>query len=107
MRAQVVDDLIAAGVTHLEATSFVSPRAVPQLADAHEMLTLVTRRKDAHIAALVTRQSMTRHLPLGTQQPTRVRRLCHARRCRHGWHVTPGSDALLFDTPPARRWQAA
>ncbi|MDZ3832464.1 MAG: YqgE/AlgH family protein [Sphingopyxis sp.] len=26
---------------------------------------------------------------------------------RHGWHVTPGSDALLFETPPAKRWQAA
>ncbi len=26
---------------------------------------------------------------------------------RHGWHVTPGSDALLFDTPPEERWQAA
>ena len=26
---------------------------------------------------------------------------------RHGWHVTPGSDALLFETPPAERWQAA
>src|SRR3546814_21037649 len=26
---------------------------------------------------------------------------------RHGWHVTPGSDAPLFDTQPGRRWQAA
>src|SRR3546814_16790746 len=26
---------------------------------------------------------------------------------RHGWHVTPGSDGLLFETPPAKRWQAA
>ena len=26
---------------------------------------------------------------------------------RHAWHLTPGSDALLFDTPPAQRWQAA
>lgn len=26
---------------------------------------------------------------------------------RHGWHVTPGSDSLLFETPPARKWQAA
>lgn len=26
---------------------------------------------------------------------------------RHGWHVTPGSDSLLFETPPAGRWQAA
>lgn len=52
VKAQVVDDLIAAGVRHLEATSFVSPRAVPQLADAHDMLALVTRRADAYIAAL-------------------------------------------------------
>jgi len=51
-KARIVDDLIAAGVTHIEATSFVSPRAVPQLADAHEMLSLVTRRAQAHIAAL-------------------------------------------------------
>ncbi len=26
---------------------------------------------------------------------------------RHGWHVTPGSDAVLFDTPPEARWHAA
>ncbi len=52
VKAQVVDELIAAGVRRLEATSFVSPRAVPQLADAHEMLALVTRRADAYIAAL-------------------------------------------------------
>lgn len=26
---------------------------------------------------------------------------------RHGWHVTPGSDAVIFETPPANRWQAA
>ena len=26
---------------------------------------------------------------------------------RHGWHVTPGSDRLLFETPPGERWQAA
>jgi putative transcriptional regulator len=25
----------------------------------------------------------------------------------HGWHIIPGSDALLFDAPPATRWQAA
>lgn len=26
---------------------------------------------------------------------------------RHGWHVTPGSDALLFDKPAEERWEAA
>src|SRR5512132_476937 len=53
VKAEIIDALIAAGVRHIEATSFVSPRAVPQLADAHEMLSRLTRRSEAHIAALV------------------------------------------------------
>lgn len=53
IKAQIIDAMIAAGVRRIEATSFVSPRAVPQLADAHDMLARLTRRKDAHIAALV------------------------------------------------------
>ena len=53
IKAEIIDALIAAGVRHIEATSFVSPRAVPQLADAHDMLAQVRRRADAHIAALV------------------------------------------------------
>jgi hydroxymethylglutaryl-CoA lyase len=33
----VIDDLVAAGVKHMEYTSFVSPKAIPQLADAKEV----------------------------------------------------------------------
>lgn len=53
VKAEVLDALIAAGVRRFEATSFVSPRAVPQLADAHDLVSTLTRRKDAHLAALV------------------------------------------------------
>jgi hydroxymethylglutaryl-CoA lyase len=53
VKAAIIDALIAAGVRHIEATSFVSPRAVPQLADAHDMLSRLTRRREAHVAALV------------------------------------------------------
>jgi hydroxymethylglutaryl-CoA lyase len=53
VKAEIIDAMIAAGVRHIEATSFVSPRAVPQLADAHEVLSQLRRRKDASIAALV------------------------------------------------------
>jgi len=53
VKADVIDSLVAAGVRHIEATSFVSPRAVPQLADAHDVLARVRRRADAHLAALV------------------------------------------------------
>jgi len=52
-KAGVIDALIGAGIRHLEATSFVSPKAVPQLADAHEVLARLKRRAEAHIAALV------------------------------------------------------
>lgn len=44
--------LIAAGVRRIEATSFVSPKAVPQLADAAEVVTAL-RGKGAVLSALV------------------------------------------------------
>jgi len=53
VKAQIIDAIIAAGVPRIEATSFVSPRAVPQLADAHDVLSRLSRRGDANIAALV------------------------------------------------------
>jgi len=53
VKAAIIDAMIAAGLSHIEATSFVSPRAVPQLADAHDVLSRLTRRNEAHIAALV------------------------------------------------------
>jgi len=52
-KAEVIDALVGAGIRHIEATSFVSPKAVPQLADAADMLARLTRRGEAHIAALV------------------------------------------------------
>ena len=53
VKAEIIDAMIAAGVRRIEATSFVSPRAVPQLADAHDMLSRLMRRREANIAALV------------------------------------------------------
>ena len=37
-KLEFIDRLIAAGLTDIEATSFVSPRAIPQLADADELV---------------------------------------------------------------------
>ena len=53
VKADVIDALVATGLRHIEATSFVSPKAVPQLADAHEVIARLHRRAEAHIAALV------------------------------------------------------
>lgn len=46
-KVALVDGLVAAGIASVEVTSFVSPKAVPQLADAAEVLTLVRRRHPA------------------------------------------------------------
>ncbi|MGH6920604.1 MAG: hydroxymethylglutaryl-CoA lyase, partial [Geminicoccaceae bacterium] len=49
----LINQLIAAGVPRVEFSSFVSPRAVPQLADAAEVLAGIDRSKGAVLVALV------------------------------------------------------
>jgi hydroxymethylglutaryl-CoA lyase len=48
-----VNRLVAAGVPRIEVTSFVSPRAVPQMADAAEVMAGVDRRAATTLSALV------------------------------------------------------
>ena len=49
----VIDALIDAGLSSVEATSFVSPRALPQLADAADVLAQIRRKPGTEIAVLV------------------------------------------------------
>ncbi|MGI9013939.1 MAG: hydroxymethylglutaryl-CoA lyase [Phycisphaerales bacterium] len=49
----LVDALSAAGVREIEVSSFVSPRWVPQLADAAEVFAGITRREGVTYTALV------------------------------------------------------
>ncbi len=46
----VIDSVRAAGITEIEATSFVSPKAVPQLRDAAELMEQVRRNGTAYTA---------------------------------------------------------
>ena len=53
-KLKVIDDLVAAGVKHLEYTSFVSPKAIPQLADAKDVTEAVLKKyPDLDLFALV------------------------------------------------------
>lgn len=45
-KAAVINALVDAGVRSFEATSFVSPRAIPQLADASQLMDKIGR---AHV----------------------------------------------------------
>lgn len=53
MKADLINRLIAAGVRSIEATSFVSPRAVPQMADAAEVIARIEHRPGTRLTALV------------------------------------------------------
>ena len=52
-KAALINALIDAGVRSFEATSFVSPRAVPQMADASEVMAMIRRKPGVRLTALV------------------------------------------------------
>jgi isopropylmalate/homocitrate/citramalate synthase len=52
-KLRFIDALADTGLTWIEATSFVSPKAVPQLADAGELIRAIKRRPGVRYAALV------------------------------------------------------
>ena len=52
-KIEVVDLLSAAGVPRIEVTSFVSPKAIPQLRDAETVMATIKRRPGVRYAALV------------------------------------------------------
>lgn len=52
-KARFIDMLVEAGVREVEATSFVSPKWVPQLADAEDVLATINRKPHVAYSALV------------------------------------------------------
>jgi hydroxymethylglutaryl-CoA lyase len=53
LKVEIVNRLTAAGLPRIEVTSFVSPRAVPQLRDAEAVMAKIARRPGTVYAALV------------------------------------------------------
>jgi hydroxymethylglutaryl-CoA lyase len=52
-KVDLIDVLSTTGLTRIEATSFVNPRAVPQMADASEVMARLQRRSGVSYEALV------------------------------------------------------
>ncbi len=53
VRAELCDRLAAAGITRMEAASFVNPKLVPQMAGAEEVMAALHRQRGAVYAGLV------------------------------------------------------
>jgi hydroxymethylglutaryl-CoA lyase len=56
IKVQLINRLTAIGVTNIETTSFVSPKWVPQLADATEVMRQIQRRPGVCYSVLVPNQ---------------------------------------------------
>lgn len=68
-KIRFINLLSEAGFAVIEATSFVSPKAVPQLADASEVMAGITRRPGTRYTALVpNRKGMERALASGVEE---------------------------------------
>jgi len=66
VKAEFIRRLADAGLTTIEATSFVHPKWVPQLADAEELFPLVRDLKGVHLPVLVPNgRGLDRALALG------------------------------------------
>lgn len=53
LKIELIEHLIDAGISYIEATSFVSPKAVPQMADAFEVSKRLPQAKGVTYSALV------------------------------------------------------
>jgi len=68
-KIELVDRLSATGLQSIEATSFVSPRWIPQLADAAEVFAGITRRPGVHDPVLVPNEKgYERALEVGVEE---------------------------------------
>jgi hydroxymethylglutaryl-CoA lyase len=52
-KLELIERLVAAGLKEIEATSFVSPKAIPQLADADELVPQLPRDAGVRYPVLV------------------------------------------------------
>ena len=56
VKAAYLRDLIAAGFQHIDAVSFVSPKAVPQMADSEQVLRLLQAPEEVDIIGIVVNE---------------------------------------------------
>jgi len=66
LKIEIVNALARCGIRRMEVTSFVSPKAIPQMQDAAEVVAGIDRSLEVHLAALVPN-------PKGAENAVRAR----------------------------------
>lgn len=68
LKLQIIEAVIAAGIVELETTAFVSPKAVPQMSDAAEVMHAVPRKGVTHAALVPNLKGAQLALAAGVDQ---------------------------------------
>ncbi|MFC6879370.1 MULTISPECIES: hydroxymethylglutaryl-CoA lyase [Actinomadura] len=73
VKIELIERSVAAGITRIEAVSFVNPARVPQMADAEEVMAGVPRRGDvSYIGLVLNRRGLDRALAAGVDEVNAV-----------------------------------
>ena len=67
-KLRLIDGLVAAGLRRIEATSFVHPRLVPQMADAEAVAELLPRGQVSWIGLVLNERGLDRAIAAGMDE---------------------------------------
>lgn len=99
VKANYLRRLIAAGFTHIDATSFVSPIAVPQMADAEQVLACVEPPADVEIIGIiVNRKGAERAIATGRVQTLGFPYSISPMFLKRNQHQTPKESQETLET---------
>lgn len=69
VKIEFINQLSQTGLKHIEVTSFVSPKAIPQLADNQQVFQLIDKKPGVHYSALVPNaRGMQQALDVGVRE---------------------------------------
>jgi hydroxymethylglutaryl-CoA lyase len=101
-KAAYLRDLIEAGFTHIDAVSFVSPAAVPQMADSERVLELLNPPEGVEIIGIVVnRKGAERAIRSGSVRTLGFPYSLSAEFLRRNQHQTPRESLHELETASA------
>lgn len=103
-KVQLIGRLVDAGIRRLEATSFVHPKRVPQMADAEDLMAALPRREDVtYIGLVMNRRGLDRAVDAGVDEINAVV-VCSDTFCeRNQGTTTAGALAVWEDLAEGAR----
>lgn len=103
-KVQLIGRLVDAGVRRLEATSFVHPKRVPQMADAEDLMAALPRHEDVtYIGLVMNRRGLDRAVDAGVDEINAVV-VCSDTFCeRNQGTTTAGALAVWEDLAEGAR----